>query len=275
MSVKAPDPLGDRMKIYERRETTDRFMPTLPIYARLDGRGFSKFTKGMVRPFDERMSKAMIETVRRLVEHTHALMGYTQSDEISLVWHVPNIESDVFFDGKKQKMVSVLASLATAYFTRAILDIGGDFAEYAKKMPHFDARVFQLPSRTETANAVLWRERDATKNAISMAASHYFSHKKLLHRNSAQKMEMLAEEGVVFADYPQFFKHGTFLRRVTAERTLTTEERSRIPENKQPPEGHTFMRSSVQTIDMPPFNSVLNRTEVIFDGAEPVVIGDE
>ena len=39
------DALGDRMKAYERQETEQRFIPLLPIYARIDGRGFSKFTK--------------------------------------------------------------------------------------------------------------------------------------------------------------------------------------------------------------------------------------
>ena len=35
--------LGDRMKMYERQEAGRRFLPLLPVYARIDGRSFSLF----------------------------------------------------------------------------------------------------------------------------------------------------------------------------------------------------------------------------------------
>jgi hypothetical protein len=73
------DALGDRMKAYEAQECSRRFLPMLPVYARIDGRNFSGFTKGMDRHYDTRMSAAMVETVKGLVEKTHAKMGYTQS----------------------------------------------------------------------------------------------------------------------------------------------------------------------------------------------------
>jgi tRNA(His) guanylyltransferase len=44
------DSLGDRMKSYESRESDRRFLPMVPVYARIDGRGFSSFTRGMERP---------------------------------------------------------------------------------------------------------------------------------------------------------------------------------------------------------------------------------
>ncbi|KKL92895.1 hypothetical protein LCGC14_1880070, partial [marine sediment metagenome] len=106
------DNFGDRMKMYEKAESGRRFMPLLPVYARLDGRSFSRFTKGFNRPYDKRMSEAMIDTTKYLVEETNALIGYSQSDEISLVWYSDSIDSQIFFDGKIQKMVSVLAALA-------------------------------------------------------------------------------------------------------------------------------------------------------------------
>lgn len=79
--------LGDRMKAYENVETGRRFTPLLPVYARIDGRSFHAFTHGMDRPFDDKLISVMRETTRRLVEETDALVGYTQSDEISLLWY--------------------------------------------------------------------------------------------------------------------------------------------------------------------------------------------
>ena len=66
------DDLGDRMKRYEAQETARRLLPELPIYARIDGHGFSRFTRGMNRPYDDRMSWAMVSATRVLVERTHA-----------------------------------------------------------------------------------------------------------------------------------------------------------------------------------------------------------
>lgn len=71
------DALGDRMKAYEARESERRFLPMLPVYARIDGRNFSSFTHGMERPFDRRMTEAMLLTTEALVEETHARIGYT------------------------------------------------------------------------------------------------------------------------------------------------------------------------------------------------------
>ena len=262
--------LGDRMKKYEFTETYRQFMPMLPVYARIDGRGFSRFTKGMKRPYDSDMSAAMVATVKYLIEHTHARIGYTQSDEISLVWLMEDYKSDIFFCGKTQKMVSVLASMATAAFTHAIL--AGPLAAYAARLPHFDARVFSLPNKTEATNMFLWREIDATKNAVSMAARHYYSHKELHGKSSAQMQEMLFAKGINFNDYPPFFKRGVFLRRILEERTLTHEERLKIPENNRPPADQIFARSRIVELDVPKFSKVLNRETFIFDGHSPIVL---
>lgn len=267
------DEFGDRMKAYEAVETSRRLDTTLPVYARIDGRGFSKFTRGMGRPFDPRMTAAMQATTRHLVEATDALLGYTQSDEISLIWQTPPDRpgSQIFFDGKVQKLCSVLAGLATAAFTRAVLTSEPDFAAYASRLPHFDARVFGLPSRDEGANAFLWREMDATRNAVSMTAFANFSHKSLHGVGVPEMRERIAAAGIDFEAYPVAFKRGSYFRRVTRERPLTAAERERIPERHRPPEGQLLLRSEVMMLDMPPFVQVANRPAVVFDAAKPEI----
>lgn len=118
MRLKDGDDFGNRMKAYEAVEAARKLDSQLPIYARIDGRAFSTFTRGMQRPFDPAMTTAMIETAKHLLHATHARIGYTQSDEISLVWLADSPQSDVFFSGKVHKMVSVLASMAAAKFAR-------------------------------------------------------------------------------------------------------------------------------------------------------------
>lgn len=263
------DDFGDRMKGYEAVETHRRLNHQCPIYARIDGRSFSRFTKGMERPFDGRMTAAMIGTAKRLVEAVNARIGYTQSDEISLVWMADGEQSETFFGGKVQKIASVLASLATAAFGIELeRHFGEEAAGLRAKLPHFDARVFNLPTKDEAANAILWRAMDARKNAVSMAARAHFSHKSLHGANQSEMIARLSEAGVDFESYPASFRQGTFLQRRMVRRPLFDEELARIPPCFWPTE--PVMRSEVQLIEMPAFNGVANRVDVIFYGADPI-----
>jgi tRNA(His) 5'-end guanylyltransferase len=266
------DSLGDRMKAYERRETDHRFMNFAPVIARMDGRGFSRWTKGLARPYDEQLSQVMVEVTRHLVEETGARIGYTQSDEITLVLLVEDIKQMMMFDGKAQKLCSVLASMTTAKFiTECLSRPGTDICERAMQGPHFDARVFQVPNRTEAANAVLWREKDACKNAVSMAARAFHPHAALQGRSSSEMQEMIFASGQNFNDYPASFKRGTFLQARTRETRLPDDVLRHLPEGADT----TVLRRSIEALDMPIFSKVVNREEVIFDGAEPSIETEE
>jgi tRNA(His) guanylyltransferase len=260
------DDFGDRIKEYEANETSRVFDPTLPVVVRIDGRSFSKFTKGMRRPYDSSMSDCMIATTKTLVEDTHARIGYTQSDEISLVF-LAGEGSQLPFGGKIHKLTSVLASLAGSAFMYALYRRMMD--PKLSQMPHFDARVFQVPSKEEATNALLWRAMDARKNSVSMACRSVRSSKQMHGADQTRMRDMLLEDGIDFEDYPAFFKWGTWVRRVTKERMLTPREIERIPEEHRPEPSTLVIRSSIEEIDMPEFRLVKNRADVIFDGCDP------
>ena len=257
------DELGDRMKDYESIETVRRLDTSRPIYARLDGRAFSKFTKGMQRPFDPLMTSSMIETTKYLVEKTNAKIGYVQSDEISLVWFIENPEtSDMFFSGKVQKLCSVLSGMATAKFNSVIP------ANWQIKLPHFDCRVLQLPSKVEAANMLLWRTLDASRNAISMVAQHNFSHKDLRKKSTEDMEKMLEEKNILMDSFPDSFRYGSFIRREVIERYLTNAELEEIPEKYRP--DCPVLRTEMTVVEgLVPFIEVKNRVEVIFNYAIP------
>lgn len=266
------DDFGDRMKAYEAAETSRAFDPALPIYARIDGRSFSRFTQDMERPFDARMTAAMAETMKQLVRETHARIGYTQSDEINLVWLYDKPESEPLFGGKVHKLTSVLASMAASHFQFALAVCFGqsEGVRRSAMIPHFDARVLQLPSKIEAANAFLWRAMDARKNSVSMAARAHFSHKALHGKDQQAMRAMMAEKGIDFESvYPDEFKWGTWARRVTFERAFDADELARIPEKHRPPPDTLITRSEVRVIAMPEFHRVTNRVEVFFDAADP------
>jgi tRNA(His) 5'-end guanylyltransferase len=262
------DDLGDRMKQYEQAEAGRRLMPLLPVMARIDGRSFSKFTKGMARPFDERMSNAMIGAATDLATETGASMVYTQSDEISLAWLQESHESELFFGGKVQKLTSVLASIATASFAEAYRKY---FPSEERPHAHFDCRVWNVPSIEEGANTFLWRALDAEKNSVSMLARCHFSQKQLHGLGRSDMKKMLREKGVEWESYPEFFTRGTWLQKRTEVRKFTAAELSLLPpkhEARQNPDLEVE-RGVIVKVNMPPFVKVTNRAGVVFRGEEP------
>lgn len=261
---------GDRMKAYESQTCGIKLMPLLPVVARLDGKGFSKFTKGLKRPYDERLSNLMIETTKYLVKETNANCGYTQSDEITLVWYSDKVDSQIYFDGRLFKMLTDLSAMASVFFNR---ELPNYLPEKADKMPRFDARVFNVPTLYEAVNTFLWREQDATKNSITMAASHYYSHSELQNKNGSEKQEMLFQKGVNWNDYPSFFKRGTYVQRKRVFTPFTLEEISRLPEkhNARKDPSMKIERWQIQSMEMPRLSSLENAVEVILFGEEPKI----
>lgn len=262
--------LGDRMKEYESAETARCAMPLVPVMARVDGRSFHSFTRGMDRPFDQTFIGVMVDTAKALLAETNACMAYTQSDEITLAWHATDPKSQVWFDGRFFKMTSQIAAQATLEFYRLTVERMPDFA--ARK-PTFDGRVWSVPNRTEGAKVFLWREWDATKNSITMAAQAEFSHKQLHGKNGSEKQEMLFQKGINWNDYPACFKRGTFIQRHSVTRKFTTDEIDLLPPKHEARTNPDLIveRSEIRILDMPPFGKVTNREDVIFEGAEPIL----
>ncbi len=265
------DTFGSRMKEYEGLEAQRRLMPRLPIIARLDGKCFSKFTKGLQRPYDIRMSRLMVELSKLLVIEYNALISYTQSDEISLVLYTDDPNSQTPYGGRIQKLVGDMTAFATLHFNKMLPTF---IPEKADQLPRFDCRVWNVPTLTEAANAILWRVNDATKNSISMAAHDNFSHKPLHGMNGKQMQDrLMLEKGINWNDYPAFFKRGTFVRRETVSRKYTCDEIEKLPAKHQARTNPDLVieRHMVMEIEMPPFNKVTNRVEVVFENANPIL----
>jgi len=226
--------LGDRMKGYEAPSTTRKAFKGQPLIVRLDGKSFHTYTKGLSRPYDERLSWCMEHTMLSLVDRFQARVGYTQSDEITLAWyHAPHETPEYPFDGRFQKLESLLAAYCSVKFNHFTgLRLAGHSGE-----PIFDARAFVVPNIKEAYHAFLRRQQDATKNAISMAAHTYFSHKSLQGQDGPTMQERLfSEKGINFNDYPAFFKRGVFGKRHKVLRELSPAELARIPEAHRPTE---------------------------------------
>lgn len=198
--------IGERMKgHYEHR--TRMYLPRRTYtLIRVDGKAFHSFTRGckFQRPFDANFAFMMDCTAAALCRGIQgAKLAYAQSDEISVLltdFDKPNTEA--FFDGNVQKITSVVASMATAAFNTQAL------ADKITRSAYFDARVFTIPDRIEVENYFIWRQQDATRNSIQMAADALYSHGEMYGKNTSELQDMMHAKGVNWNDYPDGFKRG-------------------------------------------------------------------
>ncbi len=254
--------------MYEQHESDRRFLSLLPIIARMDGKCFHSFTSGLKRPYDSRLSDLMVETTKYLVGETDACIGYTQSDEISLVFYSDDIKSQVFFDRRIAKMNSVLAALATAKFNQLLPKF---IPDKQSELPVFDCRAWTVPTKEEAVNALIWREVDAKRNSISMAAQTYYSHDQLMHKSESEMQEMLFQKDINWNDYPAFFKRGVYVQRIKVKRRFNSEAIDKLPpkhEARLNPDLEV-KRTEIVVLDMPPLTRLVNRIGVVFDGERP------
>jgi tRNA(His) 5'-end guanylyltransferase len=186
---------------------------------RLDGRAFHTYTRHLAKPFDEDLITHLQATARTLChEVSGTCLAYLQSDEISLVvtdfrW----AQTEAWFDGNVQKIASVTASIATAYFNR--LRPNGPVAM-------FDSRVFTIPDPCEVANYLIWRQRDWVRNSIRMLGGVYLSHREMEGLNGGEIQELLFHRhGVNWNDTPDHLKRGSLLRPITSTDTVTYQDR--------------------------------------------------
>lgn len=235
------DDFGDRMKAYEKVFTSSKIDPSDYMCVRIDGKGFSKFTKGFTKPFDGRITNAMVTTTKALVKETHASVGYTQSDEITLIY-TPT-EGERMFGGKVAKINSVFASIATAHFNNHI-------RVHTDKYAYFDCRTWSVPNDIEASNVLLWRVQDARKNSISSLMRWTCGHKKMANLSGKQMIEFMQKEANVdWLDLSNIWKYGTYVKPMTYETYMTEEEMENIPEGKKP-FGVPIKRTKIETVDL-------------------------
>ena len=220
---------GDRMKRYERATTETLLDHTLPVYVRIDMRAGHTFCRGLKKPFDEDYASAMKEATRYLVDKTGAILGYTQSDEISLVYENT---TKMPFGSRLFKLESVFASMATAAFI-----VDGMKTSLKDRImanpPSFDCRVINLPNLDEAVNMVLWRVKDCFKNSVTLLALEHFSNKEIHKKDTDDKIKMLRGKNVYWDAYPEYFRYGSFFVKEQYSKTFSIEEVANM--KKRPP----------------------------------------
>jgi tRNA(His) guanylyltransferase len=189
------------------------------VVLRLDGKAFHTYTNGLDKPFDALFIEAMNQTAAELcAAFTGALMGYVQSDEISIILDTKTkMGYEPLLAGQIQKIISISAATATWHFNKARMVQG-----FNDSFGLFDSRIALISEDPEDVGDYIdWRRGDAVKNSVSMAAENHFSPRVLHGKNSVERKQMLAEVGDPWEALPAGFRYGRCLNRVVFEDKVT------------------------------------------------------
>ncbi len=221
------DALGDRMKkCYE--DLTRTFLEyRVPFIQRFDGKSFHSFTERFNKPYSEGLHNLMIITTKKLMEEIpNTVIGYTQSDEISILCQ-PYIKenSQAWFNGNINKINSIGSAIASSYFTKTFHEAPLGNKDYYRKdeLILFDSRVFNIPEH-EIFPYFYWRASDWKRNSVQMMSRAYFSQKQLNGLGQKEMKEKLFHEKNVNYDTSTlpWQKYGTFLYKNGDNKELKT-----------------------------------------------------
>ena len=195
------DDLDAQMRKYE--QSLDQvLLPELYLVARLDGNRFTRLTKEVCKfeaPFDVRFRDMMIETVKALMNYGfRVIFGYTESDEISLLFH-PDEDT---FGRKVRKYNSLLAGVASAAFS---MQLG--------QQAIFDCRMVPLPTLERVQDYFQWRQEDAHRNSLN---SHCYWLLRSQGKSVTEATSMLSGKSVAFKN-ELLFQNGINYDKLPAE----------------------------------------------------------
>lgn len=198
------------------------------ISLRLDGCGFSRTVrvlrhKGILEPegFSDTFASCMTSALQALMEHFHARLGYTQSDEMIVFLAPTNVvrgeRQPHMRNGRVTKITSLAASFVTSHFIMQLAKkceaqrLGLD--DLSHILPHFDCRLGHYASWDEARALLMWRAYDCSVNGVSDAVYHIKgSGKQVMALGKVDKVEWLWKQGRL--PLPRHQAYGTVFARV-------------------------------------------------------------
>ena len=195
--------LFDRMKEYYEKASSVRLVRRMPVIIRVDGKAFHTLLKNR-KSFDNHFMNSMVSAATLTMHNIQGCkLAYVQSDEASFfLTDYDDLYTEAWFGYVKSKIESVSASLMTYYFNK----------KYCLRLPAlFDSRSFNIP-KEEIVNYFVWRAKDWERNSLSMYCREFFSHRKMMNKNTSKQHEMLHSIGKNWStDLSSREKNGTFI----------------------------------------------------------------
>eukprot|EP00754_Rhynchopus_humris_P038041 Rhum_TRINITY_DN20730_c0_g1::Rhum_TRINITY_DN20730_c0_g1_i1::g.171982::m.171982 len=220
--------LGDEVR---RRERETSALVSVDgsqwISLRLDGSGFSKYLRVLRKAgvmeagFSATFAAAMQRCVQSLMEYVHGCVGYTQSDEMTVLIPPARVvrgeQQCHLRGGRVLKLCTLAAAHVTALFNHEVSGLaaaaGVSAEERGRLLAAFDCRMGAYPTLHEASALLLWRAYDSALNGVGDAVFQRGA-KRVMTLPTPQKVAWLLEQGHL--PLPPHQAYGSFFRKVLA-----------------------------------------------------------
>lgn len=195
--------------------TNYKLLPKLPLIITINGRGFSKISALLEKPYSEKLAQCFHSTLLKLVQEIDgAIFGYSFNDEITIIArNDQNPETSPWYDNNIQKIVSVVSSIATSHFNNCALAVELELMGEAI----FYTSVYAVPNISDAISVVLHKQQQSLQNSVYCACLYELLNKFdknyikeiLAGTTIDDKINLLSQEcGVNYNDYPASFRRG-------------------------------------------------------------------
>ena len=207
--------LKDRIEEYQNI-SDHKLLPRVPLIISVNGRGFSKITSLLEKPYDEKFGECILNTMLRLCTDVEgALFGYQHNDEIVIVArNDQGPDTSPWYDNNIQKICSVTSSIASLHFNKCAsaidLNLMGE--------PIFISQVFVVPNIAEAINTMIFKQQHNFHTSIQFACFYELLKKynkdhikeMLSGLSIDERIDLLRQEcGIDFNNYSDTFRRGS------------------------------------------------------------------
>lgn len=206
--------LKDRIEVYQN-SSDYKLLPRVPLILSVNGRGFSKITSLLDKPYCEKFGECINNTMLRLCTDIEGVIfGYQHNDEIVLVIrNDQNPDTLPWYDNSIQKICSVTSSIASLHFNKcaATIDLN------VMSEPVFTSQIFAVPNIAEAINAIVFKQQHNFHTSIQFAC--FYELLKKYDKNTIKEMlsglsideriDLLRQESDIdFNNYSAVFRRG-------------------------------------------------------------------
>ncbi|CAJ1397615.1 unnamed protein product [Effrenium voratum] len=217
------------------REGPEKLEGSKWVSLRLDGCMFGKLTQklraaGLIGPgYSEELGEMMRLCCRVMMDEFKASVGYTHSDEMTVILSPRNISrnGEVMgwpHNGRIQKWVSIAASIATALVNRRLLSLAQERGMVlpADALAHFDCRAGLFDTEAEASALLLWRAFDCSVNCVQDCCHHAQAPLEVVRSGFAEKLRWLKARELLPLSPHQAY--GSFFVKSSGEFEVTNPE---------------------------------------------------
>lgn len=189
------------------------------IVIRIDINNMSKQRQWMIKNnkmssgYCNKFSQSMKDTLEYLCIKFNAKIGFTQSDEMTLVLNkTDDINFQHQFKGRRDKLITLIASSASVKLSMLV-----DFPL------QFDGRASFHDTYNSARQVIAWRKWDATRNGVSDAVYHLVTdnnRKSVIKMNTYDKLKYMYEHKLLEQVIPSQFSGFMFIRKTMTKQAV-------------------------------------------------------